>query len=188
MSKNFEENVRKAENVFLSFLNFNFFVFKNYVFFSTIDLFNHILQHVESQYSYYKIWQIRGRCYKHWYLIHTWSDKAFKGTVVNSALSTLNGGLFQITLTVPLIDYDFKLDTLLKAWQYINNCSLVTINSYEFCILKVFILTGQLTKFQVTPLHQLKNWMPDNNIYTFILVFYPKKSLILISLQPSACS
>ena len=29
--------------------------------------------------------------YKHWYLIHTLSDKAFKGTVVNWALPSLHG-------------------------------------------------------------------------------------------------
>ena len=40
---------------------------------------------------------------KHGYLIHTWSDKAFKGTIVNQALSSLNWGSLKITLTVPLI-------------------------------------------------------------------------------------
>ena len=30
--------------------------------------------------------------YKHWYLIHPWSDTAFKGTVVNRALPFLHGG------------------------------------------------------------------------------------------------
>ena len=34
-------------------------------------------------------------------LIHTWSDKAFHGTVVNRALPSLPGGLFEITLTAP---------------------------------------------------------------------------------------
>ena len=36
------------------------------------------------------------------YLLHTWSDKAFKCTVVNRTLSSLPGGSLEITLTVPL--------------------------------------------------------------------------------------
>ena len=36
------------------------------------------------------------------YLIHSLSDKAFKGTVVNRALPSLHGGLLEITLTVPV--------------------------------------------------------------------------------------
>ena len=36
------------------------------------------------------------------YQIHTWSDKAFKGTVVNRELLSLHGGSLEITLTVPL--------------------------------------------------------------------------------------
>jgi len=36
----------------------------------------------------------------HWYLIRTWSDKAFKGTVVNRALTSLHGGLLEIMLTI----------------------------------------------------------------------------------------
>ena len=39
---------------------------------------------------------------KHGYLIHTWSDKAFKGTVVNQALPSWHGGSLKIPLTVPL--------------------------------------------------------------------------------------
>ena len=34
---------------------------------------------------------------KHWYLINTWSDKDFKGTVVNRALSSLHWGSLEIT-------------------------------------------------------------------------------------------
>ena len=36
---------------------------------------------------------------KHGYLIHTWSDKALKGTIANRALPSFQ---FEITLTVPL--------------------------------------------------------------------------------------
>ena len=39
---------------------------------------------------------------KHWYLIHTWSDIALKGTIVNQKLSSLHEGSHEITLTVPL--------------------------------------------------------------------------------------
>ena len=39
---------------------------------------------------------------KHGYLIHVWSDKAFKGTVVNRTLPSLYGGSLEITLTAPL--------------------------------------------------------------------------------------
>ena len=40
---------------------------------------------------------------KHEYLIHTWSDKGFKGTVVNRALSSLHAGSLEIIRTVTLI-------------------------------------------------------------------------------------
>ena len=40
--------------------------------------------------------------YKHWYLIHTWSDKAFKSTVVNRALPSFHGGSLEKTFTVTL--------------------------------------------------------------------------------------
>ena len=37
------------------------------------------------------------------HLIHTWSDKAFKSSVVNLALSSLHKRSLEITFTVPLI-------------------------------------------------------------------------------------
>ena len=40
--------------------------------------------------------------YKHRYLIRTWSEKGFKGTVVNWAMSSLHGGSLEISLTIPL--------------------------------------------------------------------------------------
>ena len=39
---------------------------------------------------------------KYLYLIHTWSDKPFKGTDVYQTLPSLHRGSFEITLTVPL--------------------------------------------------------------------------------------
>ena len=41
------------------------------------------------------------RNYKYLYLFDTLSDKAFKGTVVNWPLSSLNAELLEITLKVP---------------------------------------------------------------------------------------
>ena len=41
--------------------------------------------------------------YKHWYLVLTWSDKAFKGTIGMRTSSSFDAGLTEITLTVPLI-------------------------------------------------------------------------------------
>ena len=36
------------------------------------------------------------------FIIHTWSDKAFKDTVVKQALSSFHGGSHEIMLTAPL--------------------------------------------------------------------------------------
>ena len=36
------------------------------------------------------------------YIIDSWSDKAFTGTVVNPSLPSLHGGSLEITLRVPL--------------------------------------------------------------------------------------
>ena len=49
---------------------------------------------------------ISSQNHKHWYLIHTKSDKAFQDNVVNRTMPALNGGSFQILLTVPLISRD----------------------------------------------------------------------------------
>ena len=38
---------------------------------------------------------------KHAFLVHTGLDKAFKGTVMNRALSSLHGDSLEIMLTVP---------------------------------------------------------------------------------------
>ena len=53
-------------------------------------------------YSIYWEWQGYSLPYEHWYLIHSWSDKAFRCTVVNRALTSLHEGSLEITLTVPL--------------------------------------------------------------------------------------
>ena len=40
----------------------------------------------------------------HEYLIHTWTEKSFKGTIVNRALSSLHKGSPAVTLTVSIKD------------------------------------------------------------------------------------
>ena len=42
---------------------------------------------------------------EHGYQIHTWSDKAFKGTVVNRVLPSSIGESLEIMRTVPLTRY-----------------------------------------------------------------------------------
>ena len=37
---------------------------------------------------------------KHWYLIHTWSHKAFKGTIENLTFNSFREGSLEITFTV----------------------------------------------------------------------------------------
>ena len=55
------------------------------------------------------------------YLIHTWSVKAFKGTVVNQALPSLHGGSLEITLTVPV-----------KNWNRNRLISIFALSKYCF--------------------------------------------------------
>ena len=50
---------------------------------------------------------------KHWYLIHTWSDKTFKGTVVNRTLPSLHAGSLEIKRTVYLKKKSYFLNNAL---------------------------------------------------------------------------
>ena len=62
---------------------------------------------------------------KHGYLIHTWSDKAFKSSVVNLALSSLHKRSLEITFTVPLISW-FSIYTVpLIPWFSIYTVPLI---------------------------------------------------------------
>ena len=45
---------------------------------------------------------------KHGYLIDTWLEKAFKGTVVNQAVQSLHAGSLEVTVTGPLITHIFS--------------------------------------------------------------------------------
>ena len=60
------------------------------------------------------------------YLIHTWSAKAIKGTVVNRALASLPGGALNITPTVPL-------NTLLEVWNAFGS-SILRINCLKYLL------------------------------------------------------
>ena len=60
----------------------------------------------------------------HWYLIHTWSDKAFKGTVVESDIVIFAWRVnIKLTLTVPLNDFVFNHP--LKT-------NVISLNGYAF--------------------------------------------------------
>ena len=71
---------------------------------------------------------------KHSYLIHTWSVKAFKGTVVNQALPSLHGGSLEIILTVPV-----KIELEIAWYQYllypVNSSSKFQIKLINYKIL-----------------------------------------------------
>ena len=67
---------------------------------------------------------------KCWYLIQTWSDKAFKGTVVNRALPSLYGGLFEICYSPFNIQ---GLDTI-SSIRFNKIESLDTVSSIRFNI------------------------------------------------------
>jgi len=52
---------------------------------------------------------------KHGVLIHSWSDKALKSTLVNRALPSLHGGSLEITLAVPSRQQNFLFVTCLGS-------------------------------------------------------------------------
>ena len=52
---------------------------------------------------------------KKWiFIIHTWSDRAFKGILINLALSSLHGVLLENTLTGPYIFFYVKNEKCFK--------------------------------------------------------------------------
>ena len=73
-------------------------------------------------------------------LIHTWSDKAFKDTVLNRVFPSVHGGSLRITLTVPLstylIDYKGIIRELQNSFESSNvnseKTDSVTIYYYKF--------------------------------------------------------
>ena len=83
---------------------------------------------------------------KHWYLIHTWSDKVFKGTFVSLVLSSLYGGSLDITLIVALFvicylctlynvhtHYIYFFFLLLNINIYIFKCLVLVLTLSTFC-------------------------------------------------------
>ena len=104
---------------------------------------------------------------KHGYLIHTWSDKSFKGTVVNRVLPSLDGGLLEITLTVLSTQNIFGKQCLMYivliltrsilklglAWEIGQITSWLAPTISRLTNLKIFI-TG--TVLFLNPIYSLK--------------------------------
>ena len=63
---------------------------------------------------------------KHWYLIRTWLDKGYKGTVVNREYSSLKKRSLKITLTAPFNTIKNRRDLL----QYSSKKVLCQVCSY----------------------------------------------------------
>ena len=61
---------------------------------------------------------------KQWFLIHTWSDKGIKGTVVNRAMPSMHRGSLEITLTVPL---KIKVNLVYKN----SHCTYIFLVSFS---------------------------------------------------------
>ena len=59
--------------------------------------------------------------------MHTWSHKAFTGTVVNQTLPSLNGESIEITLKVPL-----------RTWMVTKKTRIYINNNIEFTHLRCF--------------------------------------------------
>ena len=88
---------------------------------------------------------------EHGYQIHTWSDKAFKGTVVNRVLPSLLGESLEIMRTVPLTRYTIqKLPTLAICTKV--KIILDILNDFVRCVesfknIKVGKLSSVLSDF-----------------------------------------
>ena len=84
---------------------------------------------------------------KHWYLINTWSEKAFKGTVVNRALPSVDGGSLKITLTVPYKGWPIQFLTssiirffrLGRGWCYFSKIFLYKVETWVGRVMIFFI-------------------------------------------------
>ena len=78
--------------------------------------------------------------YKHWYLIHTWSDQsdiAFNGTIVNRALLSLNGVSLRTDLYtgIPFAESTLGFIVVTIWWRrsgWVSNSSLQTLLCYLF--------------------------------------------------------
>ena len=64
----------------------------------------------------------------HPYIIITWSDKAFKDTAINRALTTLYGGSLEITRPVPLRPKNIEDDNFVKIMK-IEEAHLIILSS-----------------------------------------------------------
>ena len=61
---------------------------------------------------------------KHWYIIHTWSDKDFKGTFIDRASQSLHRGSPNIYSAVNFIVffYQHQRQTLIIFFLYLRSC------------------------------------------------------------------
>ena len=100
----------------------------------------------------------------HWYLIHTWSDKDFNGTVVNRALPSLNGG-GSLEIKNPRVTFEnFTYETPL-------------VNDLQFILFNLIILQQFLgeNRIQIRPKPHEKFML----VFLFIKLAYNKSNKIL---------
>ena len=100
----------------------------------------------------------------HWYLIPTWSDKDFNGTVVNRALPSLNGG-GSLEIKNPRVTFEnFTYETPL-------------VNDLQFILFNLIILQQFLgeNRIQIRPKPHEKFML----VFLFIKLAYNKSNKIL---------
>ena len=79
---------------------------------------------------------------KHWFLLHTWLDTAFKGAVIYRALSSVHGGSFEITRAVDL----FKPSVV--GWEKTKlGVGSITL-AFEFYLFVIFSFIHSFILFQ----------------------------------------
>ena len=107
---------------------------------------------------------------KHWYLIHTWSEKAFKGTVVNRALPFLHWESPQITLTVPLRNKPttgwnsgrvfWNFCSVKIGWKKNNlNSTCLSWNKVQYLVFIKAIRNTKICKNHLVKTHQWKFYL-----------------------------
>ena len=82
------------------------------------------------------------------YLSHLWSDQAFKGIVVNQALTSLHVGSLKITLTVPLKVFVSGDKIFLREWPAMYGCcteNVVVWRNFEGWFENGFLQTNSIT-------------------------------------------
>ena len=114
---------------------------------------------------------------KHEYPIHSWSHKAFKGALVNWALSFLHGGSLEITLTVQGIQKPQCRPGLnsnaLFSWLSGYNCALqiwIFNRKSENCLCQLMDQNWNRIYFQVLSLNYSANsiWKKYLNVLNLL--------------------